>query len=343
MPSRETIRRAILAATLVLGTAVVLGLLHGKTSPPSAETSFIEGPPSLHWVQRGSQLLVNGKWLLNPGAGSFTALPYATARALQGGGLASLGMSLSWDGERIVLWDEHTFRFGPVSAVLGEPVAIPRLNPLPEEDAGEQEAPGQVLFWASEHQLLLYQFDKKSDAEPLCSLFDTRVRTWHPGAPCPWGDFTHITDITPGPDGWIAISSSAEGTATLRLAQYDLEQGQRDVRAPQYSLYPMGLIRAYFSLDGTRITLSTNCRFHEEQHPCEEQEDERWQLYSWLLKEEKLVLVSEGLPHPIVPTPGGERWAWLLSDRVCLSDAAALEHKRCFCMPRANSSACQPE
>jgi len=276
---------------------------------------------------------VNGKWLLNPVTGNFSALPYATARALPGGGLKPLGMSFSWDGGRIVLWDEQGFSFGPVHSALTGPLAMPLLNPRLDADTGELRTPEQVLFWVSEHQLLLHQFEQAADAEPRCGVFDTQKREWQPVANCPWGDFLAISHIEPGPDGWLAISSYAEGTEALRLARYDLEQGQRDTPAPHPSLYPMGVLQAHFSLDGSRIDLSTNCRL-DAQHPCEEQEEERWQLYSWRIHEETLVLVRKGLPHQVVPAPEGERWAWLLSDRVCVGERAALERKQCFCLPR---------
>lgn len=345
-PPRAVIAGALLAA-VVLGVALLSARLPGgKPPPPPPEASFVEGPPLLRWVLRGSQLLVNGKWLLNPATGRFSALPYATARALPGGGLESLGTSFSWDGAKVVVWDARGFSFGPVDSALTGPLALPLLNPRLDEEAEELMAVEQVLFWASEHQLLLYQFEQTGDAEPLCGVFDTRKREWRPVASCPWGDFRALSSIEPGPDGWIAVHSYAEGSEAFLLARYDLEKGQRETRAPRRSLYPMGVVQVHFSLDGTRIDLSTNCRLEDEERPCEAREDEeeeRWRLYSWRVREERLDLVREGLPHRVVPASESTRQAWLLSDRVCLGGIAAREHEKCFCLPRLNAPPCLPE
>jgi len=366
----------------VLGAAALWVLLrHAKDQvPPSvrdpvlssspAGADFIEGPPSLRWILRGSQLLVNGKWILDPATGQFRALPYATTRALQGGGIEELGLSLSWDGERVVLWERNELRFGPVDSVLSGPIAIPRssLNPRRpediaplEEDLEPLEEPIQVLFWVDKHQLVLYQLERVSGAVPACSLFDTAVLEWEPLGNCPQGDFREIAMVLSGPDDWIAVYSAAEGTATLRIAQYELEQGPHATRSLGYDMSPGGNIQAQFSLDGTRIDFATDCLLHDGQTPCRgrRRQEDRWRLYSWLFKEEKLTLVREGLPPHFVPAPGGRRlawlsptlvrdpggegWVWVPPDRVCVGETTAAEQKRCFCLPTADPGACKAE
>ena len=306
--------------------------------PPPGRNSFIEGPPSLRWVLRGTQLLVNGRWVLNPADGGFTELPYATARALQGGGVEPLGLSLSARGESVVLWDAQAFRFGPVRDSLEGPFPIPVL-PSALADVAATEARAQVLFWASERQLVLYQFERVADAEPLCGLFDTGSRRWSLLSHCPWGDFLEITRIDPGAGGWISVYSSAEGASALLLARYEPEQGQYDTRAPRF-LFSQGRIQAQVSLDGTRIDFATSCVLSEERADCEQQEEgDRWRLYSWRSVDEKLALAHEGLPPGFVPAPGGGQVAWLTPDQVCVGEAAAIERSRCFCLPTRECSA----
>lgn len=128
-----------------------------------------------------------------------------------------LGMSLSWGGDQVVLWNEDEFRFGPVDALSSNPFTIPLMNTHLDPKAGELNTPGQLLWWLSEHQRLLYQFEREADSKPLCSFFDTRTRGWRSVASCPWGEYLDVTHIKSGPGEGIAISSSAEGhDATTR-------------------------------------------------------------------------------------------------------------------------------
>jgi hypothetical protein len=305
---------------------------------------FMEGPPSLRWVLRGSQLLVNGKWLLNPATGIFSILPYATVRAVPGGGKELLGISLSPEGERVVVWGEREFRFGPVNAALMGPITIPILNPQLTDDTTLSEDFAQVFFWASEHHLVLVQFDRVKGTPPQCGRFDTVKREWSPLLHCPQGDFLEITRIDPGPDGWIAIQSASEGNATFLLTQYDPDQGQRDTLALRFALSPMGFIHAQFSPDGQRVDLATTCLLDKQQESCQVQgDDESGWLFSWRADEDKLVLVRENLPPRAIPRPGGEQLAWITADRVCISATTQFERKTCFCLPTASPTTCKPE
>jgi hypothetical protein len=331
---------ALLAAVL-LGAALLWGF------PPGAlpeRAGFMEGPPSIRWILHGSQLLVNGKWVLNPATGRFSTLPYATVQAVPGGGMELLGMSLSAEGDRVVVWSERELRFGPVNTALTGPIAIPILDPQLTEDTTQSEDFAQVLFWASGHQLVLFQFDRARGTKPQCGRFDTVRHQWEPILHCPQGDFLEITQIDPGPDGWISIYSEAEGTAMLLLAQYDPDQGQRDTHVLRFALSPMGFIQAQFSLHGERIDFSTTCFLDKQQESCQEQgEDERGLLFSWRAAEDKLVLVRDDLPPRAIPAPGGDQLAWLMAGRVCISATAELERKACFCLPTASPSTCKPE
>jgi hypothetical protein len=333
---------------LLAGLALVGGLLPAcrswtRASPP-VEESFVEDIPSLKWIMRGSRLLVNGRWVLEPSTGKLTALPYETAQALPNGGLRSLRRSFSWDGERVVLWTPQEFSYGPALSALTGPVAIPSLlKPLTDADTGEPIPPGQALFWVSPHHILVEEFDPTSNEEPRCALFDTRVSQWRPVVHCPSGGVQSGTQIEPGPDGWLAITSSTEGVGYLRLTRYDVEKGQADTPALDYTLFPTGSLQVQFSLDGRRIDLLTDCQLQNER-PCLSADGENWRLYSWLVPEQKLGLVRDGLTHSILPSPGGESWAWLLPDRVvCLADPVSLDHKRCFRLPGSGARTDIPE
>jgi hypothetical protein len=206
------------------------------------------------------------------------------------------------------------------------------LKPRSGESTREALRPDQALFWVSPHHLLLEEFDPTSNEEPRCALFDTQVSQWHPVENCPSGGVQSGTRIEPGPDGWLAITSSTEGVEYLLLTRYDVEKGQTDTTL-DYTLFPTGSIQVQFSLDGRRIDLSTDCQLQEER-PCLNADGEHWRLYSWLVPEQKLVLVRDGLTHPVLPSPAGESWAWLQRDRaVCLADPVSLEHERCFHLP----------
>jgi hypothetical protein len=253
-------------------------------------------------------------------------------------------VALSWDGERAVIWEQNTFRFGPVASELSAPVVIPILNPRLSAEPERLEELAHVFFWVSEHQLVLSQLDRQGDSEPLCGLFDTQARQWEPLPECPSGDFRETVQIDPGPDGWIAVYSAAEGTETLLLAKYDPQRGKRETRAPRVNLDPMGAVQARFSLDGERIDFATTCLLQREEWPCREQEEhETWRLYSWLIQEERLVLRREGLPAGFVPAPDGARLAWPSPGAICVGEWAHLEGKRCFCLPGAKPDQCRPE
>ncbi|HLM46304.1 MAG TPA: hypothetical protein VK458_20705, partial [Myxococcaceae bacterium] len=217
---------------------------------------------------------------------------------------------------------EREFSYGPATSTLIGPVALPS-DPL---------RPHPTLFWVSPHDILLARFDPTTTEEPRCALFDTRVSQWRPVVSCPSGGVQSGTRIEPGPEGWLAITSSSEGVEYLRLTRYDVEKGQANT-ALDYTLFPTGSIQVQFSLDGGRIDLSTDCQLQEER-PCLNADGEHWRLYSWLVPEQKLVLVRDDLTHPVLPSPGGEWWAWLQRDRVvCLADPVSLEHERCFPLP----------
>lgn len=308
---------------------------HRVHNPFSAGNRYREETPELRWILRGTLLMVGRGWILNPNNGRLSHLPYATAKDLGDGGTELFGIALSPLGEQVAVWDERVFSFGPVLSGLGQPLPFPDDKLEASDQGGAQEALKSILFWRGERELVLYQIADNHGSRPACKLFDTRSRTWQPMAPCPEGDFLRIDRIDSGRGGLIAIHSSGEGVPGFRVARFDRRNGQHDVRAPDFSLYPMGRVEVAFHSKSERIDIATPCLLHRLEGACvDANERSSWRLYSWSPGSAQWILRRGGLPPHSVPSPEGTLLAWPLKNRVCVAPVTSLEKRRCYHLPR---------
>ncbi len=285
--------------------------------------------PQLRWIDRGARLVVDDRWVLDPESGAFTP-----ARYPEGPSPTLFARSPSGEREAVLLGEDSvTFRHGPAGGPFGAEVKVPRLLSRKRAPDGTR----RIAFWVSERVLVIREASAPHEEAFACRAYDVVTRGWSPAA-CPEGDFNLVWNVEPGPNGWLAIHSAGEGHPGVLFARYDVKRGQGKPEGPSIDEYPSGPVEATFTQDGKGLLLATPCLLErQEPRPCEDLTDDKapWRIYAWTFAERKLVLLREGLPEPIVPSPKGHLFAWPEPSRVCVApllDKAA--EPRCFPLPR---------
>ncbi|HVG57007.1 MAG TPA: hypothetical protein VNA24_00525, partial [Hyalangium sp.] len=303
-------------------------------STPSETGSSTDGEEirELHWVLGGSRLMANGKWLLDPTTGRFTALPYSTVESVEGGGTLLLQTALSPAGESIAVSDGKTLRRGPVEGPLEEPQALPALLPSAPDSPGQSIR--STLFWLSERLLGLYQVDLSAGEGPRCAVLSSGAQQWGALADCPPGSFFQLWSAESGLQGWLMLTSGAEGEAAMNLVRHVPDRKPAFEEELSFPLGPDGEVHAQFAQDLVRLYLTTPCALEREQPPpCENMDrDSKWRLYAWEGPGSRLTLKRQDLPTGAVPHSSGNRWAWPEQQRVCVGDTFG--EVACFSPPQ---------
>ncbi len=339
MPRWRPSFRAISLAVFLLMPGACTRLLRqepARWAESPDEALGAEELPELHWVLGGTRLMVGGRWLLDPATGSFSSLPYETRRPLEGGGTLVLQTALSPSGDRIAVSDGQTLRQGPVTGPLEPPLPLPSLPAL--QDGGAPSQPRSALFWASEHQLVVYQVDVATGEGPWCSLLDVRQGGWRRVQGCPSASFHQVWHVLSGVQGWLVLFSAGEGVPGMNLEHYSPDGKEHEAEALPIELHPDGHMNAQFATDAVRLHLATPCVLERSQPPpCEEVEvNAPWRLYSWSGPGSRLVSRRHDLPPYSMPHPSGSRWAWPEARRICLAGTSS--PAACFPLPTRPAS-----
>lgn len=284
--------------------------------------------PTIRWIHRGTHLVVDDRWVLDPESGTFTPTRYPATGAPR-----TFAVSPSGELEAMLTGSEaSTFRHGPAGGPLGPELRVPRLLSATRAPDGVQ----RLAFWASERVLVFREASTPHQEEVACRAFDVVTRRWSPAA-CPMGDFNVVWRVEPGPGGWLAISSAGEGHPGVLFARYDVKRGQGKSAGPSIDEYPFGPVDATFTLDGKGLLLATPCLLErEEPRPCEDlpEQNAPWRIYAWSFTEKKLVLRRDDLPETLLPSPRGHLFAWSEKARVCVEPLANnATTPRCFPLP----------
>jgi len=296
---------------------------------PSADGEAFQEP---HWVLGGARLMVAGRWLLNPATGDFTLLPYSTLQPMNGGGPLVLQTAFSPRGERIAVSDGQTVRQGPVSGPLEPPLEIPSF--LPPSGSNHERQLRNAFFWLSEQQLGLYQMDLETAEEARCALLEAGSDRWSVIPTCPSASFFQVWTVESGPQGWLALSSGAEGTTGLSLVRYVASHPPSFAEPLSFSFSPEGEFHAQFATNAVRLHLTTPCVLEREQTRLCEGVDTQgpWRLYTWEGPGSRPTLRRQDLPSRAVPHPSGTRWAWQESKRLCVGELSGTV--TCFTPPQ---------
>jgi hypothetical protein len=275
--------------------------------------------------------MLAGRWLLDPATGSFTPLPYSTVELAEGGGRLVLQTALSPSGESIALSDGKMLRRGAVGGPLEAPLAIPAL--LPSAGGGQERPLRSTLFWLSERLLGLYQVDLDAGEGPRCAVLSSGGHAWSALADCPAGSFFQLWSVESGPQGWLALTSGAEGGAAMNLVRHVPDRKPSFEQEFSISLGPDGELHTRFALHPVRLYLTTPCVLEREQPPpCEDVDrDAAWRLYAWEGPGSRPVLKRQDLPPGAMPHPSGDRWAWPEQRRLCVGGTSG--KVECFSVP----------
>jgi len=195
-----------------------------------------------------------------------------------------------------------------------------------------------ALFWASEHQLVVYQVDVSTGEGPWCALLDVRQGGWRPVQGCPSASFHQVWHVLSGVQGWLVLFSAGEGVPGMKLERYSPDGEEHEAEPPSFEPHPDGPIHARFATDAVRLHLATPCVLERSQPPpCEEVEvNAPWRLYSWPGPGGRLESRRDDLPPYSMPHPSGSRWAWPEARRICIAGTSS--PAACFPLPATSAS-----
>lgn len=312
------------------GRIITFGLVLASLLGASIPFMSTATARDLRWISQSSHLMVDRRWALDLHSGHFARLPFETMQPDESGGMQALALSVSRNGERVVVWDGQRFWFGSLNSALDGPVPLPAPSSRQEFAYSNRS----VFYWSGRDELLLLQSNDLEIAPAACRLFHTSAQRWETIAHCPSGDFSQITAIEPGPQGLIAILSSAEGVAGTLIARFDPRRGQTDLDPFPSVLFPTGPVTVAFSSTGQHVHVITPCRLSAKR-PCSTMRDAGpWYLYTSDLSSKRLILRHRNIPPHSVISPQGNRIAWAEQQGVCVSQLPSLDRRECYLLPQ---------
>jgi hypothetical protein len=199
---------------------------------------------------------------------------------------------------------------------LTEPV--PRWIPSTSSDAELVN----VRFQSTLRTVVVQQFSSADPTKTTCRARDGASTAWYaPAGGCLEPDFSYLGRIDAGPDGLIALHSSAEGHSAVTVARYSVTAGQSPALVT-LTFEGAGAIDVGFAPDGSRVDFVSPCPLSPRGvSPCTEPEAApHWKLYSMPAKGGPLTLRRDDLPPGTAFDSASERFAWMRGADVCIGD-----------------------
>lgn len=286
--------------------------------------------PELVWLPDGSRVAVDAGWLFDPESGSFASLK---CRLPDGAACRPEQLSFAPIGQQYVVVDADRFAVGNGERGLGVWKQIPRWL-APNDRPGSSDTLANVAFWLTPKALFVQQFYVDGHAEPECRLHELATATWRrPDGGCLSPDFSYLARVDGGPNGLLALHSSAEGRFGFSLVRYDSARGQVPVDLT-FVLEGASQVSARFDASGSRIGVISPCTLQGEPVPACDAPDRqpKWKLYGASTASGRLQLERDDLPPGSVADPTHRRYAWCKQHELCVGDPRD-ERVRCATLP----------
>ncbi len=177
-----------------------------------------------------------------------------------------------------------------------------------------------VAFQASARTLVVQQFASSDPMHPTCRARDEGSRVWYSPKACVEADFSHLYRVDAGPEGLIAVHSSAEGASAVSVARYSVTAGQSPALAT-LQLQGASAIDVGFAPDASRIDFVSPCELSTRVATlCDPDAAARWKLYSLPATGGELTLRRDDLPPGTAFDSATQRFAWPRGSEVCIED-----------------------